>query len=45
MASEEKKKQEGLLAQRIQQLREVKERIRQGGGPEKWEKQKKLANR
>jgi acetyl-CoA carboxylase carboxyltransferase component len=42
MASEEKKKQEGLLAQRIQQLREVKERIRQGGGPEKWEKQKKI---
>jgi acetyl-CoA carboxylase carboxyltransferase component len=30
------------LEERIEQLREVKAVARQGGGPEKWEKQKKL---
>jgi Acetyl-CoA carboxylase, carboxyltransferase component (subunits alpha and beta) len=38
MITEKKSK----LEERIGQLREVKERARQGGGAEKWEKQKKI---
>ena len=35
-------KKKGKLEERIEQLREVKAVARQGGGPKKWEKQKKL---